>query len=85
MSGEILSDKYQAPTSQESADYKTIKDSNMSVFEMAVAVFGHEIEHATNANVRVMEQENKGNFSQDSETKPQAVAGKIIQDLKQKK
>jgi RHS repeat-associated protein len=88
MSGEILSDNY-LPTSQQSINYKTIKENNLTPFDMSVATFGHEIEHATNNNVRVRLLESgelKGSLKGgDSEWLPQSVEGKILKELTNKK
>jgi thymidylate synthase ThyX len=86
MSGEILTDYN--PTDQQILNIKTIKENNLTPFDMAVATFGHEAEHTTNGNVRTSLIEN-GLLNQplrggDSEKAPQRIEGEILKELSNK-
>lgn len=87
MSGEILTDYM--PTDQQISNINTIKENNLTPFDMSVATFGHEIEHGTNENVKIRLIEDgllkEPLDRRDSEFKPQKVEGEILKELANKK
>jgi len=87
MSGEILTDYM--PTDQQISNINTIKENNLTPFDMSVATFGHEIEHGTNENVKIRLIEDgllkEPLDRRDSEFKPRKVEGEILKELAKKK
>lgn len=77
------------PTTQQLQNIETIKSNNLSPFDMAVATFGHEIEHTKNYNVRILLIETKKLKQSlnggDSENRPQKIEGNILKDLGKKR
>ncbi|NHN28178.1 RHS repeat-associated core domain-containing protein, partial [Flavobacterium jejuense] len=65
----------------------TIKENNLSVFEMAIGTFGHEIGHINNKNAELVKEEDAGkNFGKyGSEFLPQIIENRILNDLAKKK
>ncbi|TRW21460.1 RHS repeat-associated core domain-containing protein [Flavobacterium zepuense] len=81
MSGKEKIDGYSA---RQKDSLKTIKDNNMSAFSVAIAIFGHEIEHAADpANQKIRGNENRGTPLKglDSEVMPRKVENTILHDL----
>jgi RHS repeat-associated protein len=85
MSGEMSAKNF-GITKQKDANVKTIKDNNLSIFEMAVAVLGHEIDHTKNKNVEARVKAEQGvSTGLDPEFNPERVEGRILDDLAKKK
>jgi hypothetical protein len=83
-SGEINSKDYQlAGLRQDGVDM--IKNSNVSVFEMAVATFGHEIGHTDQSNVSTkIAADQRGGKEEpglDTEMLPTKTGNTILKDL----
>ena len=89
MSGEVLDKKFD-PTKTQLDNYDVIKSNNLSKFDMAVAVFGHEIAHSDNKNaqVRLIEEgrmEGKNLNGVNSEVIPQKTENKILREIAKNK
>jgi RHS repeat-associated protein len=87
MSGEYF-EKYSL-TDQQIENAETIRDNNLTPFDMGVATFGHEIEHTDNFNVKIqlLERQDIPGSSKgfDSELIPQKTEGNILRELIPKK
>jgi len=82
MSGEYDNNYSLLPQQEE--NIKTIKDNKLSIFQMAVGVFGHEIGHTNKNNASQIVKENAGDNSEGiygSEFVPQRIQGRILKDL----
>ncbi|WP_225990333.1 MULTISPECIES: RHS repeat-associated core domain-containing protein [Flavobacterium] len=71
----------------ENNNINTIKDNNLSSDDVTTAIFGHEIEHATDtANIKIQVMESKGENlhpSVNSEVAPLQIENDILNDLAQ--
>ena len=81
--GELTSET-QNITKQQGSNIETIKNNNLTAFDLAVGIFGHEIGHTNNTNVksRLKEEKTKTNSGgYDSEFNPQRIEGRILDEL----